>query len=116
VGWNSTFHIGDRVASELAVGRVALAGDAAHIHSPVGARGMNLGIEDAYVYAACAEDVIKGCAERIKDYSRLRHSEMFHWRLAASTVEAACHSDHANLVNSATEYMGKALVTEGMDR
>jgi 2-polyprenyl-6-methoxyphenol hydroxylase-like FAD-dependent oxidoreductase len=73
VGWKSSFHIGDRVASELAVGRVALAGDAAHIHSPVGARGMNLGIEDAYVYAVCAEDVIRGQAERIKDYSRLRH-------------------------------------------
>jgi hypothetical protein len=34
---------------------------------------MNLGVEDAYVYAACAEDIIKGCAERIEDYSRLRH-------------------------------------------
>jgi hypothetical protein len=44
------------------------------------------------------------------------YSEMFHWRLAASTVEAACHSDGARLVNSATEYMGKALVTEGMNR
>ena len=73
VGWNSLFHIGDRVASELAVGRIALAGDAAHIHSPVGARGMNLGMEDAYVYAVCAEDVIKGRPERMKDYSRLRH-------------------------------------------
>ena len=74
VVWNSSFHIGDRVASKLAVGRVALAGDAAHIHSPVGARGMNLGMEDAYVYAVCAEDVIKGRPERIKDYSRLRHA------------------------------------------
>jgi hypothetical protein len=44
------------------------------------------------------------------------YSETFHWRLAGSTVEAACHSDGAKLVNSATEYMGKALVTEGMDR
>jgi 2-polyprenyl-6-methoxyphenol hydroxylase-like FAD-dependent oxidoreductase len=34
VRWNSSFHIGDRVASQLTVGRVALAGDAAHIHSP----------------------------------------------------------------------------------
>ena len=45
-----------------------------------------------------------------------QYSETFHWKLAASTVEAACHSDGARLVNSATEYMGKALVTEGMDR
>jgi 2-polyprenyl-6-methoxyphenol hydroxylase-like FAD-dependent oxidoreductase len=74
VSWKSTFHIGDRVASELSVGRVSLAGDAAHIHSPVGARGMNLGIEDAYVYAACAADALNGHPERIRDYSRLRHS------------------------------------------
>jgi 3-(3-hydroxy-phenyl)propionate hydroxylase len=52
---------------------VALAGDAAHIHSPVGARGMNRGIEDAHVYAACAADALKGHPERIRDYSRLRH-------------------------------------------
>ncbi len=74
VSWKSSFHIGDRVASELSIGRVSLAGDAAHIHSPVGARGMNLGIEDAYVYAACAADALNGHVERIWDYSRLRHS------------------------------------------
>jgi 2-polyprenyl-6-methoxyphenol hydroxylase-like FAD-dependent oxidoreductase len=66
VGWKSSFHIGDRVASELAVGRVALAGDAAHIHSPVGARGMSLGIADAYVYAACAEDIIRAAPNESK--------------------------------------------------
>lgn len=69
VHWKSSFHVGDRVAAKLAVGRVALAGDAAHIHSPVGARGMNLGIEDAHVYAACAADALKGDAERIREYS-----------------------------------------------
>ena len=36
---------------QLPVGRVFLAGDAAHVHSPVGARGMNLGIEDGTVLA-----------------------------------------------------------------
>jgi hypothetical protein len=44
------------------------------------------------------------------------YSELFHWRLAASTVDAACNSDRLKLVNSATEYMRKALVIEGMDR
>ena len=47
---------------------------------------------------------------------RKHYSETFHWSLAASTIDAACHSDRAKLVNSATEYMGKALVIEGMDR
>lgn len=74
VAWKSEFHIGHRVASKAAVGRVALAGDAAHIHSPIGARGMNLGIEDAYVYADCAADALAGDMTRLHDYAVLRHA------------------------------------------
>jgi 2-polyprenyl-6-methoxyphenol hydroxylase-like FAD-dependent oxidoreductase len=47
-----TFHIPARQASRYGVGGAFLAGDAAHAHSPVGARGMNLGIEDAVAFAA----------------------------------------------------------------
>jgi 2-polyprenyl-6-methoxyphenol hydroxylase-like FAD-dependent oxidoreductase len=57
----------------MSVGRIALAGDAAHIHSPIGARGMNLGIEDAFVFAACAGDYLNGQTGRLEDYNRLRH-------------------------------------------
>jgi 2-polyprenyl-6-methoxyphenol hydroxylase-like FAD-dependent oxidoreductase len=46
---------------------VFLAGDAAHIHSPVGARGMNLGIEDA---AWLAWLIAEG---RTAEYTALRH-------------------------------------------
>ncbi|MGE3172454.1 MAG: FAD-dependent monooxygenase [Planctomycetota bacterium] len=49
--WRSSFHIAHRLAASLQRGRVFLAGDAAHLHSPVGARGMNLGVEDAWVFA-----------------------------------------------------------------
>jgi 2-polyprenyl-6-methoxyphenol hydroxylase-like FAD-dependent oxidoreductase len=37
------------------VGRIVLIGDAAHIHSPAGGRGMNLGIEDAASFAAALD-------------------------------------------------------------
>jgi 2-polyprenyl-6-methoxyphenol hydroxylase-like FAD-dependent oxidoreductase len=47
VEWESGFRISHRQAETYQSGCVFLAGDAAHIHSPVGARGMNLGIEDA---------------------------------------------------------------------
>lgn len=47
--WKSNFAVSHRLAERYSVGRVFLAGDAAHIHSPLGARGMNLGIEDAAV-------------------------------------------------------------------
>ena len=47
----AAFTIPVRQAATAARGRVLLAGDAAHAHSPVGGRGMNLGIEDALAAA-----------------------------------------------------------------
>lgn len=49
--WTSDFRISHRIIDEMQSGQVYFAGDAAHIHSPIGARGMNLGIEDAYVFS-----------------------------------------------------------------
>jgi 2-polyprenyl-6-methoxyphenol hydroxylase-like FAD-dependent oxidoreductase len=45
--WQSEFKVSFRHVEAMSKGKVFLVGDAAHIHSPVGARGMNLGIEDA---------------------------------------------------------------------
>ena len=73
--WESRFHIAHRVVARPAIGRIALGGDAAHIHAPVGARGLNLGVEDAYVFAACAGDALaSGDLSRLAAYGRLRHS------------------------------------------
>ncbi|MEX2591720.1 MAG: FAD-dependent monooxygenase [Anditalea sp.] len=47
--WKSKFKISHRVAEDLVKDKVMIIGDAAHLHSPVGARGMNLGIEDAFI-------------------------------------------------------------------
>ncbi len=46
--WLSTFHVNERLASTYRKGRIFIAGDAAHIHSPAGGQGMNTGIQDAY--------------------------------------------------------------------
>lgn len=48
LGWTSVFSPKHFIAASLRVGRVFLAGDAAHIHSPVGGQGLNTGIQDAY--------------------------------------------------------------------
>lgn len=48
---SGTFTISVRQAAQYVRGRVLLAGDAAHVHSPVGGRGMNLGIEDGAMAA-----------------------------------------------------------------
>ena len=46
--WLSRFGDATRVAEHYRVGRVLLAGDAAHIHPPIGGQGLNLGIQDAF--------------------------------------------------------------------
>lgn len=46
--WLSRFGDATRQAERYRVGRVLLAGDAAHIHPPVGGQGLNLGIQDAF--------------------------------------------------------------------
>lgn len=46
--WSSVFRISHRLVNRYAEGRVFVAGDAAHIHPPTGAQGMNTGIQDAY--------------------------------------------------------------------
>lgn len=45
--WMTEFRLQNRGAAHYRAGRVFLAGDAAHIHSPAGAQGMNTGIQDA---------------------------------------------------------------------
>ena len=62
VNWFSTYHVHHRVADGFRKGRVFLAGDAAHIHSPVGGQGMNTGIGDAVNLAWKLAAVVHGSA------------------------------------------------------
>lgn len=47
LAWSARIRLQHRIASDYRQGRVFLAGDAAHSHSPAGAQGMNTGIQDA---------------------------------------------------------------------
>jgi 2-polyprenyl-6-methoxyphenol hydroxylase-like FAD-dependent oxidoreductase len=46
--WSSYFRVHHRQVAQLRVGRIFIAGDAAHIHSPIGGQGMNTGLHDVW--------------------------------------------------------------------
>ncbi len=71
--WGSRFRIHHRVADTYRSGRILLAGDAAHVHSPAGGQGMNLGIQDAVVLADALAVVLDGGPDTLlDDYSATR--------------------------------------------
>ncbi len=61
--WFSTYRIHHRAAERFRDRRCFLLGDAAHIHSPVGAQGMNTGLQDAYNLAWKLALVVQGRAD-----------------------------------------------------
>ena len=62
INWFSTYRVHHRVAERFRVGRAFIAGDAGHIHSPVGGQGMNTGLGDAMNLAWKLAEVIQGRA------------------------------------------------------
>jgi 2-polyprenyl-6-methoxyphenol hydroxylase-like FAD-dependent oxidoreductase len=60
--WFATYRVHHRVAAAFRDGPFFLAGDAAHVHSPVGGQGMNTGLQDAHNLAFKLADVIHGRA------------------------------------------------------
>jgi 2-polyprenyl-6-methoxyphenol hydroxylase-like FAD-dependent oxidoreductase len=65
--WGTRFHIHHRVADSYRAGRILLAGDAAHVHSPAGGQGMNLGITDAISLADALSEVLHGGSDTALD-------------------------------------------------
>jgi 2-polyprenyl-6-methoxyphenol hydroxylase-like FAD-dependent oxidoreductase len=63
--WISLYNSHHRAVSAFRKGRCFLAGDAAHIHSPVGAQGMNTGLQDAYNLAWKLALVSQGRAKEV---------------------------------------------------
>lgn len=70
--WLSSFRINERKVADYRAGRVFLAGDAAHVHSPAGGQGMNTGMQDACNLAWKLALVVHGIgSENLLDsYSR----------------------------------------------
>lgn len=60
IHWISHFTVSHRLTEHYRIGRVLLAGDSAHIHSPIGGQGMNMGMQDSYNLAWKLASVVKG--------------------------------------------------------
>jgi 2-polyprenyl-6-methoxyphenol hydroxylase-like FAD-dependent oxidoreductase len=71
--WGSRFRTHQRVADVFRQGPVLLVGDAAHVHSPAGGQGMNLGIRDGIAVGEALVDVLRsGNERRLDEYARSR--------------------------------------------
>jgi 2-polyprenyl-6-methoxyphenol hydroxylase-like FAD-dependent oxidoreductase len=73
--WMSRFHSDERQVPHYRVGRVLLAGDAAHVHSPAGGQGMNTGLQDAANLGWKLAATIQGWATAglLDSYEQERH-------------------------------------------
>jgi len=65
--WLSLFRPNVRMVDRYRVGRVFLAGDAAHVHTPAGAQGLNTGVQDAYNLGWKLATVLRGAPASLLD-------------------------------------------------
>lgn len=83
--WGSRFQVHHGLADRFRDGRTLLVGDAAHVHSPAGGQGMNLGLRDAIALSHALTSAIQSCTdEELDAYAKER-------RLAARKVLNMTH-------------------------
>jgi len=67
VSWASVYSMNARLADRYRVGRVLLAGDAAHIHPPTGGQGLNTSVQDAYNLGWKLAAILAGAPDALLD-------------------------------------------------
>ena len=67
VAWQSIYQPAVRMVNRYRVGRVFLAGDAAHVHPPAGGQGLNTGVQDAYNLGWKLAHVMRGGPDSLLD-------------------------------------------------
>jgi len=99
LSWSGYFHLNSRMVEQLRAQRVFLAGDAAHVHSPAGAQGMNTGIQEAFNLGWKIARVLKSDApDRLLDtYHLERHPIERDVLRQTSFVTHMAEADHGPL-------------------
>lgn len=101
--WMTRFRVSHRLTKHMRAGRVFLCGDSAHIHSPVGAQGMNTGIHDAL-------DLCHRLDKVLKNSNGVELKESDHALLEQYDVER--HANAANVVHFTDIAFRAALAPE----
>ncbi|WP_370964594.1 FAD-dependent oxidoreductase [Amycolatopsis sp. cg9] len=124
IRWRSVFRPNIRLAEAYGRGRVFLAGDAAHVHTPAGAQGLNTGIQDAYNLGWKLAQVLAGADPRLLDSYEAERLPIAAGVLGLSTkkYEGIAKLDPAGLRRGKDEqqlaltYHGGPLAPGGTDR
>ena len=105
IAHRTIYSVHQRVADTFRVGRVLLAGDAAHINNPLGGMGMNGGVHDAILLAAGLAAVLDGnlADERLDHFAAMRR------RLAIDYVKRHTHQNATSLSASDPDARQRAL-------
>ncbi|WP_250493379.1 FAD-dependent monooxygenase [Caballeronia sp. GAWG1-1] len=120
--WSSVYRVSHRIAQKYTSGRVFIAGDAAHIHPPVGGQGMNTGLQDAHNLAWKLALVARGIANEtlLSSYEAERRP------VGLDVVEATSRALNTVLVHGEVRpamretqllvgYRGSAIVADAND-
>jgi 2-polyprenyl-6-methoxyphenol hydroxylase-like FAD-dependent oxidoreductase len=99
VFWASIYGLSARLADRYRVGRVLLAGDAAHVHPPTGGQGLNTSIQDVYNLGWKLAAVLAGAPEALID-----------------TYEAERRPIAAGVLGLSTDLLAKAQTGQAMKR
>jgi 3-(3-hydroxy-phenyl)propionate hydroxylase len=125
-GWISRFSDTTRQAAAYRAGCVLLAGDAAHIHSPAGGQGLNLGVQDAVNLGWKLAQVVAGTAppDLLDTYHAERHpvaARALHYTMALTALgrgddrTTALRETIADLLDIAAARQRLAGLVSGLD-
>ena len=124
IRWKSVFRPNIRLAESYRRGRAFIAGDAAHVHTPAGAQGLNTGIQDAYNLGWKLAQVLAGADARLLDSYEAERQPIAAGVLGLSTkkYEGIAKLDPSSIRRGTDEqqlglsYHGGPLAPSGSDR